>query len=390
MNEKKLKIAFVESRWSSFYGAQQSMFTLVSNLDHHLFQPVVVTTGKGELARRFCDAGIEVKVFPLGPLVNKFGGVIEKYSLWKKFNVIIELLKLNTLVFYWLLKNKVNIVYANDERSLLYVALAAKITRLPVIWYVRQDERINIIFKFGAIMADKIITIADGVQRAFTQKEIEKNKQKFTTLYTGFDIDKYQSGATEENEIKKQYGIPNSAKIVGLVGSVTPRKGYDMLVEAMAEIRRTNDVHCLMIGGVSDGYYDFKKSLEQKIESLGLVDRVHWAGYVEDIVSHYAAMDILVLPSRSEGLPRVIIEGLAAGLPVVATDVGGAGEIITSGILGRLIPVDDTGELAKAINDTLQEDKQTHKYERQNYTRQVFSIDKYVNGFQSIVQDLIL
>ncbi|MBE0449166.1 MAG: hypothetical protein IBX64_13920, partial [Actinobacteria bacterium] len=140
---KKLRVAFFETRYDSFYGAQQSMFTLIANLDRYYFEPYVITTAESIFARRFREAGINVHVLPMASMANMFGKRILHYPWWKKILVAAELLRYNFHAFRWLHSRKIDVVYANDIRALLYVGLTSRLMRLMLVWCVRGDERLG-------------------------------------------------------------------------------------------------------------------------------------------------------------------------------------------------------------------------------------------------------
>src|SRR5699024_4937894 len=96
--EEKIRIAFVDVVYNSFYGAQQSMITLMEGVDHNKYQPVLITTGEGVLAQQYRDAGLDVQIIPISPTVNVFGKKVTRYSVWKKIHVLIELLRYNFAV----------------------------------------------------------------------------------------------------------------------------------------------------------------------------------------------------------------------------------------------------------------------------------------------------
>jgi len=403
--EGKIKIAFVEGRYDSFYGGQRSMATLIQNLPEEKFNPVVVTTNEGELSRELTKKGVEVEIVPINPLLNKFGGVLFDYSLTKKIKAAHELLKYNLKISNWLKKNNIDIVYVNEFRSLLYCGLAARIRGLPLLRYIRgtggkidqlTGKMKSVLDFIGLRVPTKIITISDGVRRMYSENQLEKHSEKFTTLYTGFDFEdlNYDKGQRKKDkeEVHSDYNIPESAKVIGLVGSICHRKGHDLLVEAAPKIiEREENAHFLLVGGSPAGQEGFKEEIKEKTENKDLSSRFHWTGYQDDIKKFYNGIDLLVLPSRGEGLPRTVIEGLAMGLPVVATDAGGTKEIITEREHGKVIEKENTEQLAEAVTECLKDKDliKKHRKERYNYVKNKFSIKSYVEGFEEIIEEVL-
>lgn len=348
------KILFIESRYESFYGAQKSMLKLVQILDESKFESQVVTTGDGKLKKGFEKSNVKVDVIKLGKKANTFGGKTLKYSIIGKVQVIFQVLVYNLKIANYILKNKIDFVYVNDLRALLYSVLATKILRKKTIWYIRNDLELSIFTKIGLRFSDKIITIAKGVLRRLPKEEINRYSHKMTNIYTGFDFGDYH--LFNKSNSKKSLGIPNTHKVIGYLGSVNERKGLDILVDAFIDFNKTqqNNLMLLIVGNVSPGYESFWNKQLKKLNNSGLLFK--HLSFMDDISKAYCAMDIFILPSRSEGLPRVVIEAIAHKIPVIATDVGGVKEIIKNEDLGLVIEKEDKLDLIKSIDLLLSSD----------------------------------
>ena len=157
------------------------------------------------------------------------------------------------------------------------------------------------------------------------------------------------------NHVKKaelsEFGIPADARVLLFVGRLDPQKNPDLLVEMMRKLASANPaVHLLLVG---DGI--MRGSLQQSVIQSGLRKQVHFAGQQKNVAGLMKAADILILPSRWEGLPNVILEAMATGLPVIASDVDGSGELIKSGQTGELFHVGDLDGLLAAVQRSLDE-----------------------------------
>lgn len=389
--KRKIRIAFVEARFHSLYGAQQSLFTLVSNLQSTFIEPVLVTTGEGALTDKCRSAGIKVVVLPMHPSVNVFGGEVLRYSLSKKLRVAAELLRFNMRFRTWLSRDNIDMVYVNDLRAFSYVALATKLSRRPLLWYVRGELQRSVLVKLALFCSDRVVWIADALRKSFLRHGLEKYERKSRTLYTGFSFSWVEGGRRARSALRNQYGIPLDAPVIGMVASVTPNKGHDVLIEAASRLVSDYDCHFLLVGDVPPGYIDYELDLRSRITRARLTQRFHWVGFQKDVRPFYEAMDVLVLPSRSEGLPRVVIEGLAAGLPVVATDVGGTSDILVSQELGYLIRPDSSLELACAVSRALSNETGGSELSkvRAEFVQRRFSIEAFIKGFEDIVSELV-
>jgi len=143
--------------------------------------------------------------------------------------------------------------------------------------------------------------------------------------------------------------MERSRPVVGFVGRLAPQKGPDLLVEAMALLRAAGvEASCVVVG---EG--EARPALAAQVARHGLGGCVTLAGYRPDIPPVLAALDVLVLPSRYEGLPYTLLEAMAAGCAVVASDVGGNRDLLVDGETGLLVPAGDAPALAEALRAML-------------------------------------
>lgn len=140
-----------------------------------------------------------------------------------------------------------------------------------------------------------------------------------------------------------------SAPIVSIIGRLVPVKGHEVYLRSLANLRERG----VAFQGVIIGDGVRRQELEQLARDLGLSAAVRFVGHHENVADLLAASDVFVLSSHSEGLSNTILEAMAAGLPVVATHVGGADELVTPGVNGLLVPKNNPDALAAAIADVL-------------------------------------
>jgi glycosyltransferase involved in cell wall biosynthesis len=145
---------------------------------------------------------------------------------------------------------------------------------------------------------------------------------------------------TTKKKLRQRHGIPDGEFLVAALGRLAPIKDHETLVRAVA----ATDAHLLLCG---DG--PLAPKLQSLAEELGAGDRVHFHGWTDDAAEVLAQVDAVALTSRNEGTPLALIEAHAAGLPIVATDVGGVGDIVVPGETGFLVPTADPGAVAQAL-----------------------------------------
>jgi glycosyltransferase involved in cell wall biosynthesis len=173
-------------------------------------------------------------------------------------------------------------------------------------------------------------------------------RDKVRLIPRGVDDEKFNLQVKPSSHFRESLGIPRDSPLVGCVAHLVPVKGHPTLIEAAAKLPT---VLLLLAGKPLEA--DFKKRLDQQIESLEMKDRVHFLGNVEDIAGLLSELDIFVLPTwdkwRREGCPVALLEAMACAKACIATDVPGSRDIIKDGISGLLVPSEDPDALADAI-----------------------------------------
>ncbi|MDD2481297.1 MAG: glycosyltransferase family 4 protein [Lutispora sp.] len=381
------RILFIESRYQTFYGAQKSMAAFIKALDTEYFESKVVLAGKGKLEDELKKLNIDVDVIKLGKKADAFGGKILNYSVASKIIVLVQIFIFNLRLIPYIVKNKIDAVYANDFRALFYVVVASKLLRKKIILYIRTDITYNLFTKAGIFLSDYIITIAKGVLKNLPQNVTDKYDKKTYKIYTGFEFDKFSIMPKEQS--KMLLDIDSKEIVIGFVGSINERKGLDLLIAAIYEMCKScNNITLLIAGDITSGSEGYWKNLKNIIQKNNL--KVKHVGYFTEMNLIYSAIDILVLPSRMEGLPRVIIEGMAHGLPVIASDVGGVKEIIQDESLGLIIPADSITSLIKALSELIYSEDIRAKMAStaKVYVKEKFSEEKFKKSINELLMNI--
>ncbi len=148
-----------------------------------------------------------------------------------------------------------------------------------------------------------------------------------------------------QTDIRKELGLPAGARTILAAGRLSPEKGYDDLLRAMAVVREKAPYAQLLLAGTGP----LEEALKTQTQEQGLESCIHFLGFRRDILSLYGQSDVFALSSLSEGLPNVVLEAMALGLPVVATRVGGLPEVIEDGRTGLLVTPRAPEELAAGL-----------------------------------------
>lgn len=265
-----------------------------------------------------------------------------------------------TLVFRLarlLKQKKIDLIHTHNPAPWLYGAIAARIAGVKVVVHTEHSnlfsnqKRLMLAEKFLSKITDIIISDSEKV----TQHLIDKQRispQKIRTILNGIDIEKFQKEINIKNK-KRELGIKEGGLVIGIVARLEPIKDHLTLLDAFNRISKKIPEVVLVV--VGDG--SLRESLKNRIEKLKIGDKVYFLGVRNDISEIIRIFDIFVLSSLSEGLSLSLLEAMAVGLPVVATDVGGNPEVIVDGITGLLVPPNDPESMAKAIIEILSNEK---------------------------------
>jgi glycosyltransferase involved in cell wall biosynthesis len=169
--------------------------------------------------------------------------------------------------------------------------------------------------------------------------------EKVAVLENSVDYLRFAEASADKAEAKRMLGISPDAFVFGAVGRLAPTKGLRYLIEAFAKVKETVQwAHLVLLG---DG--PCRDELKQQASKTSCCDSIHFLGHKDNIEQLYGAMDVFVLSSVAEGMPRAILEAMAAGVPCIATEVGGIPEIIDGSDVGLLVPPRDEDALAEAM-----------------------------------------
>ncbi len=195
---------------------------------------------------------------------------------------------------------------------------------------------------------DAVVTVSRAIGDA--TDAIARPRRPITVVPNGADAAVFMP--RDAAEARARIGLPPEGPVISYVGKLVPRKGVDTLIEAMGILAaRASGAPRLVMAGIGG----LREPLEQRAAELGVADRITWLGKVlhDEVGWVMSAGDVFVLPSLSEGLPTVVCEAMACGLPVVATAVDGTPEIVDDGVTGLLVQPHDAGGLATALATVL-------------------------------------
>lgn len=198
---------------------------------------------------------------------------------------------------------------------------------------------------------DTVVAVGDTVRRFFDGAGIRPRKG-IVSIPNGIRVRKFRpANAAAHARLTSELGLPEATRLLGTVGRLNPVKDQAGLVRAFALLKRRMPESALVIAG--DG--QLRDELVALAAEQGVADSVFFLGMRDDVADLLEALDVFVLSSLSEGYSMALLEACAAGLPIVATNVGGNGEIVQPGINGVMVPPSDPDVLAAAIGELLRD-----------------------------------
>jgi glycosyltransferase involved in cell wall biosynthesis len=249
-----------------------------------------------------------------------------------------------------------DVVHTHTSKAGILGRLAARIAKVPTVvhtphghvFYGHFDPLISRIFlwieKLFAPLTDRVVTLTAGENRDYLELNVYP-REKLVKIHSGVDIEKFKQVPDSAVEKKRSLGLGQDGLVVGFIGWLMPIKGPMHLLRAMATVWQDHDDTNLVLIGKGD----LDVALRAEAMKMSANGRVNFLGWRSDIDAIMPLLDILVLPSLNEGMGRVLVEAMAAGKPIVASNVGGIPDLVQHEYNGLLVPPADDKALAAAI-----------------------------------------
>jgi len=384
---RKIKVAHIIARMITGGADENTLFT-IEGLDKDKYDIDLIT-------------GEEINQNLLNKEENHFFNIIQVKGLKWKLNFLHDPLVLLKLIRIFN-KNEYDIVHTHTTKAGILGRIAAYISGVPVIIHglhgstfeAFNSKLLNgFLFFFEKITAkftDAYISVSKMLSETYIEKGIG-NKNNHYTIYSGMDLTKFYHAREQTNnkEIFEDLGIDTGGFIIGNVARLETRKGHRFLIDTFQKIleqRKNRKLKLLIVGEGNK-----RNELENYVRELKLIDKVIFTGYREDVENLMAIMDIFVLTSLREGLPRVLVQAAAVGMPSIAFNVDGVPEIIKENYNGFLVEPRNVERLADRIKKYI-DDKELillHGKKGRKFIGNKWSIGNMVDRVDKIYQGLI-
>lgn len=335
MKEDKITLVLL---WSRYDDKVTSVNDLALRLNKNRFNVIFVfLRGDANQRNLLTEAGYPVRYLSNLKKVGPF-----------HFSVLTGLVRI-------LREYKVDVLHCHAHRATVYGTLGAMLAGTPVVLtHVHGlgrsrnlKRKLTNLLLFKRIQ--KIVCVADSVREDVLKNNWHLPTAKVTVLENSVDYERFAGVAISKAEAKQKLGLPCDAPVFGTIARFGPYKGHSFLASAFEKVKRAIPSAKLILVGEGP----FKQNIEEQATAPGMAGSVHFLGQRNDIPELLRAMDVFVLPSiGSEGMPRVLLEAMAVGVPCIGTSVGGTPELLCNSDIGCLVPPRDAAALAQAMITT--------------------------------------
>lgn len=332
---------------------------LTNTLDAPMDPPIILhlssTSGPGgaEMLVSHIASGLDQK---------RFKSIIGLFDLgWLKDRC--ETLGLPTFVvpmegqwdFRWIVRfcrivrqQNVSLIHAHEFRANAFGALVAKLCGIPLVGtvhgksYYPDHAKRRMAYRWVSRSA-RMVAVSHDLRR-FLEERIGIAHDRITVIHNGVDM--IQQGSLDQvRRLRSEFGFGEDEYVIGIVGSLYPVKGHADLFHALRTVLARHPKTRLLVIGQGDS----EQILKKRVSDLGIERAVSFLGLRNDVPRVLPLLDLFVLPSLSEGLSVALLEAMSAGVPVIASKVGGNPEIVVDRVTGYLVPPERSEELASRI-----------------------------------------
>ena len=364
-------------------GAEKQMQLLVGQLHGRTHCCHVYSLqGGGPLKKWFEDLGVKV-----------FSGGLKKDDIAKApWKVVLAEWRLLCLVHVL----NPSVVHCFLPLITFLGSLAGRIARVPLVvtsrralgTHQRRHPVLRPLDQVAARLSHRITVNSQAVWNDMVRCD-HVDASKLLLIYNGVDTRLFRAAEPCEKNVRRDLNLKKTMKLMIVIANLIPYKGHsDLLKAAKAVVERFPDAVFLLVGEDRG----IQRKLEQDVANLGIGQSVRFLGRRDDVPLLLTASDLSILPSHEEGFSNVILESMAASLPVIATDVGGNREAVLDGITGWVVPPEDPKALAAKIIDLLKDPDRAEEWGKRGRERvnQMFTVKKMVAAHMDLYGSLDL
>lgn len=366
-------------------GTERRVVAIAERLISFGHDVVVLIPNGGSIKKYLVEANIPVEEVYFARM-RKTKNIL--YYFWWIIAVFITILSTARVIK----KRKIDVVYTNQIAQ-IQPALAGKLMFKKVIWHLidlHNPAMLDVLFSpFLAACSDKVVSSCE--------KRVTQLRSRVVFSFPNVEIVRAPVNCNKffpkDNErLRRDFCVSDDGALVGMACNINYNKGVINFVHACAIISKNNPkIKFVIFGGSIPTQVEYFNEVIALVESLGLQEKFTITGHRDDMPDAIAALDVFVLSSISEACPLVVLESMASGVPVVATAVGGVPELVLDKKRGRVIPAEDSKQLAYAVISSLEEKDVSEEMSRNalSWVRSTCDIDVIARQVEKICAEVI-
>jgi glycosyltransferase involved in cell wall biosynthesis len=335
----RLRVVYLD-HCARLSGAELALLRLLPALRDDVDAHVVLGED-GPLVTKLVEAGVSTEVLPMAEAARGLSRDRVRPGRLPVASVA-SAARYTTVLARRLRRLRPDLVHTNSLKAGVYGSVAGALARVPVIWHAR--ERLA-----DDYLPAPAIRLVRTMVRHLPAAVIANSESTREGLAAPGVAATVVPSPVQVEAVPRSHPA-GSPLTVGMVGRLAPSKGQHVFLDAFAQAFPEGPTRAVLVGSPLFGEADYEEALRRRVSGLGLEDRVELTGFREDVAAELAALDVLVHASLiTEGFGQVVVEGMAAGLAVIATAAGGPAEIVTDGEDGLLYPTGDVDALAAGL-----------------------------------------
>lgn len=365
-------------------GAERMLLLILARIDRDAFDPILLCPEQGPLSNMVSELGVPVHT--VSGLQARFTWRVDQLARHcKSFLQVIRQLRAKVT------STNPDLIHANSIRAGLVATAATIGLRTPVVWHLHDilpRHPLSSLIRLFAYLSTRtrMISVSESVSRNFSGRLPSGMRKRIGVVLNAIELKNFHRDPTAKSRIRTELGVDQADPLIGIVGLITPRKGQLELMRAFGQALTQIPQAVLLLAGAPlfNRDHEYLAAVERTAEELGIRDRVRILGARTDISAIMQSLDVLVVNSKVEPFGLVILEAMASGAPVIATEVDGIPEIIEHAQNGWLVPPRQEGLLTEAIIHLGRQRELRARLAEQGkqHVAAYFSADRYITELQ--------
>jgi len=350
-------------------GAEHVLFNLITRLDGARFKPIVgCLKAPGAIGKALAAQGVPV-----------YHDLLPSRFAVARLPSLVRLMRRHKVLVVHTTTQPLNTFWAVLAGRLAFVPV--QVTTIHNTWGLGHSRRMSLVDRVVLPRIDTVVALAESHRQYLNERGVDPRKVE--VISNGIDLSHFKRTTSLK---RADLGLPDNVPVVGVVARLRPEKSHETFLRAAvitrAEVPAT---HFVLVGDGSE-----RARLEKLTHTLGLEDQVHFLGQRDDVADVLPLLDVSVLPSRTEALPLAILESMAAGVPIVATNVGSVHELVSTGYNGVVVPRNDVGALATAMVGVLRDPDDARRMAENGRKRvEQYDVQRMVQQMEDLFERLL-